>query len=67
PEKGEVVPAEDAGALAAAMVGFAARARMRAEEPVRREAASFFRLDNVVAQHAAMLEGLAWRGDVVRG
>ncbi|TYC90273.1 glycosyltransferase [Novosphingobium sp. BW1] len=67
PEKGEVVPAEDVGALAAAMAGFAARARSRAEESVRREAAAFFRLDNVVAQHAAMLEGLAWRGDVVRG
>ncbi|MDB5701428.1 MAG: hypothetical protein JWL66_1627 [Sphingomonadales bacterium] len=56
PEKGWIVPVGDIDALAAAMSAFAQQDRSNAHHDVRRKAAAMFNLDNVVAQHAAMLE-----------
>jgi len=58
PEKGTIVPAEDVDALAAAIAAFAQRGRSDAHQAMRRDAAALFRLDNVVAQHAAMLDAV---------
>lgn len=61
PEKGVIVPAESAEALAAAMAGFVRSGRSDNNEQLRREAAARFSLENVVAQHAAMLESVCGR------
>ncbi|MBT0668694.1 oligosaccharide flippase family protein [Novosphingobium profundi] len=62
PQKGWIVPVEDAEALAEAMAAFVQNERALEDEAVRRAAAAFFRLDNVVAQHAAMLGSMAQGG-----
>lgn len=58
PEKGHVVPTGDVDALAVAMLDFASNANSKPSihRDIRREAAAMFKLNNVVAQHAAMLE-----------
>lgn len=58
PEKGMIVPAENADALAAAIADFARRDRSDAHRNMRRDAAALFSMDNVVAEHAAMLEAV---------
>lgn len=55
PEKGQIVPSEDVAALAAAMSQFARSEPCNLHDQSRRDAAAVFSLDNVVAQHAAML------------
>lgn len=55
-KKGRVVPVGDVDALAAAMLDFARSERPDSHQDVRRDAAAMFRMDNVVAQHAAILE-----------
>lgn len=60
-DKGQIVPADNVGALASSMSQFARTGRSDGHDLARRNAAALFSLENIIFQHAEMLEAVSGR------